>query len=164
MTTFKDLSRKPSCTLFVVLLQTILLICIFRSTLPFSNGIGGHFTTTRSTQPLFSSSTTSAPSLAPNNLHSPTDLTAWSKLFKTCKEETCQVIETKDLPVDLEGTYYRNGGAKYDIGADKVLHPFDADGMIAALTIQDQSLIFRNRYVRTKGFLREKKAGRALYR
>lgn len=44
------------------------------------------------------------------------------------------------------------------------MHPFDADGMIAAFTFQNGSCFFRNRFVRTNGFLRERKQKRILYR
>jgi carotenoid cleavage dioxygenase-like enzyme len=42
------------------------------------------------------------------------------------------------IPLDIEGTYFRNGHAKFEVGkVDKVMHPFDADGMISAVTIKD---------------------------
>ncbi len=90
------------------------------------------------------------------------------------------------IPLDIEGTYFRNGHAKFEVGkVDKVMHPFDADGMISAVTIKDgqgihslthaltHSLtysrirypaLFRNRFVLTKGFKKERKARRILYR
>lgn len=84
------------------------------------------------------------------------DLQAWKLGFSTCESETCEVLEGA-MPSDLEGTYFRNGHAKYEVGKDKIIHPFDADGMIAAMTISNGKAIFRNKFVRTKGYIREKK-------
>ena len=39
-------------------------------------------------------------------------------------------------------------------------HPFDADGMVTAITINNGKALFRNRLVRTRGFLQERKAKR----
>ena len=102
--------------------------------------------------------------LSQETFSKPSDIEAWKKLFTTCPAETCQLLHSSDLPADLEGTYYRNGGAKYEIGKDVVLHPFDSDGMIAAITIKNGSAIFRNKFVRTKGFIREKKEKKICYR
>lgn len=63
------------------------------------------------------------------------------------------------------GTYYRNGHAKFETpdGA-KVMHPFDADGMVSAATFMGNGTVyFRNRYVRTAGFQKEMRAGKAMY-
>lgn len=50
------------------------------------------------------------------------------------------------------------------IGKEKVLHPFDADGMISAITFKDGRAFFRNRFIRTKEFLHERKENKILYR
>ena len=50
---------------------------------------------------------------------------------------------------------YRNGLGKFEVGKDSIAHPFDADGMITAITIKNSSAIFRNRFVGTKGYLRD---------
>ena len=44
------------------------------------------------------------------------------------------------------------------------MHPFDADGLMCAITVCEGKAVFRNRFVRTKGFVRERKAGKILYR
>ena len=59
----------------------------------------------------------------------PTDTDAWKKMFTSCRNESAEVINAPDLPNDLVGTFYRNGGGKYDIGKEKVIHPFDSDGL-----------------------------------
>ena len=44
------------------------------------------------------------------------------------------------------------------------MHPFDGDGMITALTIQNGTAIFRNRFVRTNTYNKERKAKKILAR
>ena len=88
---------------------------------------------------------------------------ACSSGFSTCEQEICEVLPGV-VPVDLKGTYFRNGYGKFEIGNDKVMHPFDADGLMCAITIENGKAIFRNRFVRTKGFLGEKRARKILYR
>ena len=74
----------------------------------------------------------SAPSNAPTEpfTSQPTDIDAWKKMFTSCRNESAEVISAPGLPSDLVGTFYRNGGGKYDIGKEKVLHPFDGDGYV----------------------------------
>lgn len=61
-------------------------------------------------------------------------------------------------------TCLRNGHAKFEAGKDLYLHPFDGDGMITAVTIQNGSALFRNRFVRTNVFNKERKARRVVSR
>lgn len=44
------------------------------------------------------------------------------------------------------------------------MHPFDADGLMCAITIDNGQAVFRNRFVRTKGFLRERRERKIMYR
>ena len=60
---------------------------------------------------------------------------SWRAGYQTCKKETVEALGG-DIPADLEGTYYRNGLGKFESGRVKILHPFDADGMIAAVTMK----------------------------
>eukprot|EP01039_Chlorochromonas_danica_P000849 gene849-924_t len=102
-------------------------------------------------------------SLSMVNTHPKQISEGWAKGFQDCQEELCQVIG-ENLPIDLRGTLYRNHMGKFTIGKENILHPFDADGMISAITIANGKALFRNRFVRTKGFLRERKAKKILYR
>lgn len=44
------------------------------------------------------------------------------------------------------------------------MHPFDGDGMVTALTINEGKMIFRNRFVRTKEYAAEQKVNKSLFR
>ena len=91
------------------------------------------------------------------------DIKAYESIHKTCDDEVCEIISTT-LPTDIEGTYFKNTAGNFEFGQDKVMHPFDADGMIIALQLQNGKAIFRNRMVGTKGYIKEKKAKKILLR
>ena len=54
------------------------------------------------------------------------DVKAWQVGYETCRSEACEELEGA-IP-DLEGTYFRNGHGKFEVGNEPVLHPFDGDG------------------------------------
>ncbi len=68
------------------------------------------------------------------------------------------------IPTDLEGTLFRNGPGLLDIHGYPVKHPFDGDGMISSIAIQDGRAYFRNRFVRTAGYVAEQQAKKPLFR
>lgn len=74
--------------------------------------------------------------------------------------DTLKVIG--DIPRDLDGIYVRNAHSQVHqpIG---IYHPFDGDGMLAAVHFHDGRADFRNRYVQTTGFLAEQAAGKSLW-
>lgn len=88
---------------------------------------------------------------------------AWIKGFQNCEKEVCEELP-QSVPSDLVGTYYRNGYGKFKIGNDEVMHPFDADGMVVAITFSNGKALFRNRFVRTKGYVTERKKRRICFR
>jgi carotenoid cleavage dioxygenase-like enzyme len=77
-------------------------------------------------------------------------------------------LETKNLkvigtiPQDLTGIYMRNG-PNPEFSPISYNYPFDGDGMIHAVYLANGEAHYRNRYVETKGLLKERKAGKALY-
>jgi hypothetical protein len=92
------------------------------------------------------------------------DRDAWMSGYRTAPSEDSYTVECADLPADLVGTFFRNAPAKFEVGDEKVMHPFDADGMISALTLDGNGKAhFRNRFVRTRGFVRERQEGKMLY-
>ena len=68
-----------------------------------------------------------------------------------------------EIPKALRGMLVRNGPNPQFHPKGKY-HWFDGDGMLHAVSFTDNGVHYRNRYVATEGFLKEKKAGRALYR
>lgn len=71
----------------------------------------------------------------------------------------CPAIEGK-LPVALQGSLYRNGPGRYELGGVRKTHLLDGDGMIQAFDFSDGQVRYRNRFVRTQKFLQEEQAAR----
>lgn len=93
------------------------------------------------------------------------DRESWIKGYDSARSENCYLLNCGSLPADLKGTYFRNGPAKFKVGKDQIRHPFDGDGMVSAVTFDGSGkAYFRNRFVRTQGFVEELEAGRMLYR
>ena len=67
-----------------------------------------------------------------------------------------------EIPKDLNGVYVRNGtNRRY--AAEGRYHWFDGDGMLHGAYFENGKVTYRNRWVRTKSFVEEEKAGRALW-
>ncbi|WP_013324698.1 carotenoid oxygenase family protein [Gloeothece verrucosa] len=66
------------------------------------------------------------------------------------------------IPPELRGSFVRNGpNPQFDpLG---MYHWFDGDGMLHGVEIKDSQATYRNRYVKTAGFMKEHQAGKALY-
>lgn len=94
------------------------------------------------------------------------DLEAWRTGFTSCEDETAAILEGGNVPTDVKGTYFRNGHALFEVGRNrqKIIHPFDADGMIAAVNIENGKATFRNRYVGTEGYKKERKGKGVMFR
>lgn len=90
----------------------------------------------------------------------------WQRGYESLAQEYDYWIEDIDgeIPPDLQGTLFRNGPGLLEINGDRLRHPFDGDGMVCAITLTAGKAHFRNRYVRTEGFVAEQAAGRILYR
>jgi len=67
-----------------------------------------------------------------------------------------------ELPSDLEGVYLRNTENPVHPSV-KRYHPYDGDGMLHSVAIRNGHVSYRNRFVRTDGFVAEANAGRALW-
>jgi len=67
-----------------------------------------------------------------------------------------------EIPKELRGIYMRNG-PNPTFPPISYTYPYDGDGMIHAIYIGDGKADYRNRYVQTKGLLKETKAGKSLY-
>ncbi len=69
-----------------------------------------------------------------------------------------------EIPAELSGTVFRNGPGLTDINGYRLRHPFDGDGMINSVAIAQGKAFYRNRFVRTQGYLAEQKSGKPEYR
>ncbi len=78
----------------------------------------------------------------------------------TVSGDQLQVIGT--IPEDLDGVYIRNthNQAQLPLG---LYHPFDGDGMLHAIRFEEGKCEYRNRFVRTTGFLAEQGAEESLW-
>lgn len=90
----------------------------------------------------------------------------WAQGYKSQPNEYSYWIDEIEgnIPPELQGTLFRNGSGSLEINGQKLGHPFDGDGMICAITFNQGRAHFRNRYVRTEGYLKEQAAGKVLYR
>ena len=91
----------------------------------------------------------------------------WASSFVNVEQELTDVSLTSVrgvVPPELAGTFYRNGPGRLERDGQRVHHPFDGDGMIAAMRFENGAVTLTNRFVRTEGWLAEEKAGKVLYR
>lgn len=128
---------------------------------------------------------------SPTQQRSLPDMVAYSSGYQTVfEEQACRVVRPSfgQIPSDLGGTYYRCSPSMFSAGsivppktsiiqpknppvpdgqdpARMVLHPFEADGGLVAITINQESneIVSRFRYVRTNAFTAERKKGQRLY-
>jgi len=67
-----------------------------------------------------------------------------------------------EIPADIDGVYLRNTENQVHEPIGRY-HPFDGDGMIHMISFADGKAEYRNRFVRTKGFMAEQEAGHSLW-
>lgn len=81
------------------------------------------------------------------------DMTAWANGFTNCPKEMQPTVLDMKLPSDFPvGTYYRNGHGRFEADdGTPVIHPFDGDGMVVAMTFDpiNNRVLFRNKFVET---------------
>ncbi|KAF6256619.1 carotenoid oxygenase [Scenedesmus sp. NREL 46B-D3] len=68
------------------------------------------------------------------------------------------------IPKDLRGTYFRNGPGLQVSNERYKRHTFDGDGMVLSFSFDQGRAWFKNKFVRTKGFVDEQAAGRPVHR
>ena len=90
----------------------------------------------------------------------------WAKGYESQPNEYTYWIDEIEgvIPDNLQGTLFRNGAGLLEIDGQKIGHPFDGDGMICAITFDQNRAHFQNKYVRTEGYIKEQEAGKILYR
>lgn len=67
------------------------------------------------------------------------------------------------IPADLEGSFYRNGPGRFELGGERYHHWFDGDGFAQRWQIAQGKVSHRGRFVRTQKFVEESQAGQFLY-
>ncbi|WP_417469070.1 carotenoid oxygenase family protein [Maricaulis sp.] len=84
----------------------------------------------------------------------------WTPNFDEYDADKMEVIG--EIPTDIDGVYVRNTENPVH-GSIGLYHPFDGDGMIHAISFRDGQAAYHNRFVRTKAFMAEAEAGKALW-
>ncbi|WP_229255617.1 carotenoid oxygenase family protein [Duganella sacchari] len=69
-----------------------------------------------------------------------------------------------NLPKDLNGVFFRNGPGRFELGGERYHHWFDGDGFAQRWQIGDGKVSHIGRFVATRKFEEESKAGQFLYR
>lgn len=85
----------------------------------------------------------------------------WQPQTTEWKADDLTVVEG-EIPHDLDGVYLRNTENPVHPSL-KNYHPFDGDGMIHVVGFRDGTAFYRNRFIRTDGFVAEQEAGHALW-
>ena len=70
----------------------------------------------------------------------------WASAYCNVEKELINVelkLVKGNVPNDLCGTFYRNGPGQLERGGQWVHHPFDGDGMIAAMVFEDSKVKFK---------------------
>jgi carotenoid cleavage dioxygenase-like enzyme len=82
--------------------------------------------------------------------------------FTTLKNEVAvdALPVSGTLPAWLSGTLFRNGPARFEVGASRYRHWFDGLAMIHRFTIADGAVSYANRFLRSPAFVEAERAGR----
>ncbi len=67
-----------------------------------------------------------------------------------------------EIPENLYGAYMRNG-PNPEFKPKHRYHPFDGDGMVAAIFFRDGQAYFANRWIETRALKKEREAGEAIW-
>jgi all-trans-8'-apo-beta-carotenal 15,15'-oxygenase len=99
----------------------------------------------------------SAPSLIPDD--APLHARGFENLdTETDLHITNQAIRGR-IPDAVRGTFFRIGPGRNQLGGEKFGHWFDGDGMMHAMTFNENGAWYRNRFVRTPKYNKETAAG-----
>lgn len=85
---------------------------------------------------------------------------AWTPSYSEYNATDMEVIG--EIPKDIDGVYVRNTENQVHEAIGRY-HPFDGDGVIHSISFIDGKAEYRNRFVRTKGFMAEQEAGHSLW-
>lgn len=85
---------------------------------------------------------------------------AWTPTYDEYDATDMEVIG--EIPRDIDGVYVRNTENQVHEPIGRY-HPFEGDGMIHTISFADGKAEYRNRFVRTKGFVAEQEVGHSLW-
>lgn len=90
----------------------------------------------------------------------------WSMAFDGADGDfpPLQMTTSGHWPSDLSGFLYRNGPSKMTRGGARYTHWFDGDGMVQQFEISAAKVSHKGKFVQTKKYKAEEKAGRFKYR
>jgi all-trans-8'-apo-beta-carotenal 15,15'-oxygenase len=96
----------------------------------------------------------------------PYDRNDWQQGYQSQPNEYDYWIDDLEgeIPAELHGTLFRNGPGLLEVNGQRIHHPFDGDGMVCAIAFDRGRAHFRNRFVRTEGFLAQQKAEKIIHR
>ncbi len=86
---------------------------------------------------------------------------AWTPLHEEVDADDL-VVTFGTIPPDIDGVYLRNTENQVHQPLGR-FHPFDGDGMIHQIDFQGGKASYKNRYVRTRGFVAEQEARASLW-
>ncbi|WP_026421557.1 carotenoid oxygenase family protein [Actinokineospora inagensis] len=81
---------------------------------------------------------------------------------QTVERAATELAVVGEIPTDLDGVYLRNTENPVH-PALATYHPFDGDGMVHVVGFRDGKAFYRNRFIRTDGFLAEQEARQSLW-
>jgi all-trans-8'-apo-beta-carotenal 15,15'-oxygenase len=67
------------------------------------------------------------------------------------------------VPLQLKGTFFRNGPGLTEVFGTPLNHPIDGDGLVCSITFCEGKVHFRSKFVATKTHVEESKAGAMMY-
>ncbi|WP_018996338.1 carotenoid oxygenase family protein [Hirschia maritima] len=85
---------------------------------------------------------------------------AWTPNFEEYDADDMEVIG--EIPADIDGIYVRNTENPVHDAIGKY-HPFDGDGMLHMMKIENGKASYKNRFIRTRGFNAEQEAEESLW-
>lgn len=92
----------------------------------------------------------------------------WGFVYSSAPPAALASYEVEDvegtIPSDLQGTYYKVGGAKFERGGQRYEHVLDGDGFVVAFQIENGRCQYTGRFVETEYFLEEEAADEVRYR
>jgi all-trans-8'-apo-beta-carotenal 15,15'-oxygenase len=69
-----------------------------------------------------------------------------------------------EVPSFPRGTWFLNGPGRFRVGGQRYAHWLDGDGLVRALRFDGPDVTFASCFVRTRKFVEEERAGRAMFR